>query len=103
MIRNLYLIVMIVYIAVMAYAIFKFCTSGPSFSDWRPIRDILREEELKKQNKKMEQNANKMATNANKEHYTLNFRNFSIYTGIVFLFGTITGMVIAHMLYCGTL
>lgn len=53
--------------------------------------------------RKMEQNANKMATNANKEHYRLNFRNFSIYTGIVFLFGTITGMVIAHMLYCGTL
>lgn len=52
----------------------------------------------------MKQNANKMATNTNnKEHYRLNFRNFSIYTGIVFLFGTITGMVIAHMLYCGTL
>ena len=54
--------------------------------------------------KKMEQNTTKMATKTNnKEHYRLNLRNFSIYTGIVFLFGTITGMVIAHMLYCGTL
>lgn len=54
--------------------------------------------------RKMEQNENKMATDTNnKEHYRLNFRNFFIYSGIVFLFGTITGMVIAHMLYCGTL
>lgn len=52
----------------------------------------------------MEQNTTKMATKTNnKEHYRLNFRNFFIYSGIVFLFGTITGMVIAHMLYCGTL
>lgn len=37
------------------------------------------------------------------EHYSLNFKNFFIWSGVVFLFGAVTGLVAAHMLYCGTL
>ena len=42
-------------------------------------------------------------TDMEENHYHINYRNFFIFMGVVFLFGAITGLIAAHMLYCGTL
>lgn len=42
-------------------------------------------------------------TDTGSEHYHINYRNFLICMATVFAVGTLTGLIIAHILYCGTL